>query len=207
MIQLHAWPFNVDGLNPSKTTDALLWALPGGSHLYTPSLCDPGSSSPSLPSSLWSLYTRTCCLYLWSLRFISLYIPQLLWPWIKILCYLSSTVAMWLPLSILDWLQNILYIEATENWVFLHWWKENETHKQQLIPLFRGHKPSVLTSLQEPACLIRLTALAVSSNPAVTAFVAPTPVISLALSSSKYWCKILLCWRRFLYILNPHYIL
>lgn len=76
--------------------------------------------------------------------------------------------------------------------MFLHWWKKNETLKQQLLALFGEHKPSVLTSLQEPACLILLTALTGSSTPALTAFVAPTPIIRLTLSSSNYWFKILL---------------
>ena len=81
MIQLHAWPFRIYGLNTSKTTDGPDLVVPISTHCHC---VTQGFSAPSLPSFLWSLHTRICRLYLSSLRFLSLYIPQLLLPWIKI---------------------------------------------------------------------------------------------------------------------------
>lgn len=54
--------------------------------------------------------------------------------------------------------------------------------------------------------LILLTALAASSKPAVTVY-SPILIIDSTLSSCKYWFKILLFQRRFLYILSPYYTL
>lgn len=207
MIQPHVQPFRIDGLNTSKTADAPslgpTWWLPSlhivtvwprGSphHLFPPPCgpCTPGSAACICHLSGSSHDT-----------FLNFFCPGYRYSAVS-----PQQLQCGYPYPFLIDFKIFSTLKPYKTECFSTDGRKMK-HSNKFLPLFGGHKPSVLTFLQKSACLILLTVLTVSSNPAVTAFVAPTNIICLALSSSNYWFKLLLSWRRFLYILNPRYTL
>lgn len=192
---------------PPRQLMLLLWALPGGSHFYTLSLCDPGVLR-TISSLLLVVLVHQDLPLVSVISQVPLMIhSSTSFAGIKIFCCFSSTVTMWLLYPFLIDFKIFSTLKPHKTECFSTDGRKWNT-QTTVSPIVWGTQTKCLNiSTKKSACLILLTALTVSSNPAVTAFVAPTNIICLALfflhltTDSNYYFL-----GEDFYILNPRVI-